>query len=219
MPIPFSVSWVQELIRAIFDPESVDLVDIASEVSPAIVLEVDRREWAFLKREFHFSGSLSQGAVAAQLSSVGIINSPISGAGGSSDFLTMIYMVKNTSPSLVADLILGTTAGNVPGAVSSAPVTNALDSRLVPDPAGTAVPRAQSRIFNAASVAGIGNGVFTLIDTLAAGERLTREQHGLIVVLAPGSYLGLQGQALNTAMSGTFWLYERSTRGKGRYII
>jgi hypothetical protein len=212
--IPFSTSWPQELLRSILQMDTKQLLELM-DLQPAIVLEADRREWAPHKREFHFGGTLSQAAVAAQLSSVGI-RVPVT-----VDEVAVVYFMKNTSV-VTGDLILGDLGvlTVVPGEIAANPATAVLDSRNVERTGlGTTLLSSAALTWRAASAGGIGAGVFTLHESLAAGERLTKEQHGYIAVLGPGGFLGIQTQAVNLAMSANWWFYERATRAGGRVIV
>ena len=214
MGIPFSVSWVQDLVRGLLDPQTRELLDIAKEVGPAIVLESDRREWALLKRQLHFAGSLSQAAVVGQLSAVGIRVPEVV------DEVAVVYFIKNSSPSVTGDLILGNlgTLSTVTGELAATPAVAALDSRLQRNAAGGFAANSAALIFRAASAGGIGGGTYTLHESLAAGERLSVGQHGYLAVLGPDGFLGLQTQALNLAISMNCWFYERPTR-QGRFFV
>ncbi len=212
--IPFSTSWPQELLRAILRMDTKQLLEL-TDLQPAIVLEVDRREWAPLKREFHFAGSLSQAAVVAQLSSVGIR------VPANVDEVAIVYFFKNTS-AVAGDLILGDLGAlaTVVGEIAATPATAPLDSRNVERTGlGTTLLSSGALSWRAASAGGIGAGVYTLHESLAAGERLTKEQHGYIAVLGPGGFLGLQTQAVNLAISGNWWFYERATQAGGKLIV
>lgn len=211
--IPFSNSWPHELLNAILAPDTRELVELSRELAPAIVLEVERREWAVLKREFHFAGSLSQAAVAGQLSAVGIR------VPAAVDEVAVIYFFKNSSPSVTGDLILGNlgTLDAAPGELAATPAVAALDSRLQKNAAGGFAANSAALIFRAASAGGIGGGTYTLHESLAAGERLTKEQHGYLAVLGSRGFLGIQTQLVNLAISANIWFYERPTQ-LGRYF-
>ena len=214
MGIGISGSWVQSIMRALLQPDSNELLELSRDISPAIVLEIERREWANLKNEFHYAGSISQIGVAAQLSAVGIR------VPASVDEVAVVYFFHNTSV-VNADLILGNLGQllAVPGTVAEQPALAILDSRNANlTAAGTPSISSAALTWRAASVGGISQGFYQLHDSLAAGERLTKEQHGYLAVLGPGGYLGLQTQALLTAISANWWFYERPTR-RGRIFI
>jgi len=211
--IPISSSWVQSIVRALLQPETEELLDLAA-VSPVVVLEAERPEWGNLKNLFHYGGSLSQGATPAELSAVGL-RTP-----ANVDQVVVVYFVHNLSVN-PGDLIMGN-LGQVSvlaGELAATPVTAPLDSGNISIPPGGATSLS-GPVFNvrASSAGGVGAGVFNLHESLAAGERISKESHGWFVVLRPNAFVALQTQALNLAISANWWMYVRPTQ-RGRKFI
>jgi hypothetical protein len=211
--IPISGSWAQSILRALLAPDTNDLLGLSNELGASIVLEVDRPEWQFFKNQrFYSTGGRSQAAVVGQFSYVGIRVPKI-------DLVTVAFMVKNVS-AVVANLILGDlgSLSVIPGEIIATPAVAPMDSEHITQIAGGTSLGSATVSSNGASVAGVGSGVYTFHDSLAAGERVSHEQHGYVAILRPGGFLALETQAFNLAVAGTIWFYERPAR-KGRFFV
>lgn len=215
MSLPFSSGWIQALVRALFQPDKDSLLlELSDQAVPVVVLESDRPEYRFIKRQFPFMGGTSQAAVAAELSAIGVKMMGARATQGVGGGLAVVEFVRNLN-AVPVDLILGHLVGSTelaPGEIGSNPFTSTLDSRLTEE---AVVAPSASQLFRCHSAIGVGGGVFPLHDSLAANAATER---GYIAIVAPGGFLAVQGQAVNTGVAANFRIWERPMRA-GRYFV
>jgi len=201
----FSVGWWNDVARAIFGFQEHTPLELEDAVRAVAVLEADRPEWGVLKNEHRWGGTRSAAAVAGQFSAVGVKNPR------SSNIIVVVYYIKNNSAGAAVDVLLGVTneaTDLVPGEASVAQLQSPLDSRVLISSTNTGA--SGSRVFSAISAGGIAGGIFVLHDVLTPQAAVLSISHPhYVAVLAPGGFLGIQGQAVLTAVSGFFHVRER----------
>ncbi len=190
---PFSASWPQAITRALLQTETEELSEL-TDLSPVVVLEAERREWAFLKNERHYGLVNNQPAVAAELSAVGLIMPE------TTDGIAVVYFCRNAGAT-IADIIVGTItpgAASVPGGNTPLPVFGLLDAEEVSRPPGGAIGGSSfTKQFAAHSVGGIGqSGPFNPSEALPTAQKISIASDNWAVVLRPGGFMGLQADAV-----------------------
>src|SRR5213594_721998 len=185
-----------ELANRLFGMESAD-----APLPPGFILELDRPEWKWLKRErLWTTGALAVAASVGNVSRIQVINPANSG-----------FVVVVTGARLVNIAVAGTRAQlTLDGARIGAGLVNnlALDTRA-PLQAGIRKVFSQNAIDNS-----LPNSSGTSIDEKSAGtansditfDELTSV---LPVILVPNTNLDLVLVLVNTAIRGVIWGYER----------
>src|SRR2546425_6617580 len=79
MPRQINSSKYTDLLRKLTELQGPLRIDLLEELRPVIVLESDRPEWYFLRRERLASGAIDVTSGAATLSEGGILNPTASG--------------------------------------------------------------------------------------------------------------------------------------------
>jgi hypothetical protein len=205
--LPINVVRFQNKVRAILGMRGENPVPDLTYLHTSLVLEADRPEWGYAGNEFPWAGSRSVAAAVGQLSAVGLRNPRTSGV------IAVVEFVRNTSVN-AGDIIVGQTQltgapDTVVGEISNAPATAPRDTRIL-NPGG--VPGSGSSsllVFSAQSATGIGASVYTLTDSLATLDKLSRANDSFYAILAPGGFVGIQTQAVNLVMSANWRWYER----------
>ena len=175
--------------------------NVASELFPCIVLENDRPEWGFIKREKHCQQTMTGAAVAGELTSVGIANMP--GGTGVLAVCNRIYL--SNTQTTPFDMNVGFNVLQSLGAVTSQPKGHPVDSRWgSEDPSLTGFIRDQ--------VAGLATGM--TVQRIVVPANATVELNGAWV-LAPGSFLFVEARgAAQEVMASFQWTERAATEGE-----
>lgn len=187
-----------ELASKLMATESAD-----APLPPGIILELDRPEWSYHKRERRWVAGILQAAIAGQFSEVGIIV-PIN-----SRVITVVQQVFVVSQGNG----IGVRARIVPGSLGLTSFNlDPLDSRINK---GTPVGGFQSNIFAGS------NAVAQLVVTNDAGLQVSLSgtngvytelpwlRNTVLVGDQTGAQLLVEGQTVNVAISAIFAGYER----------
>lgn len=190
--------------RAIYGFQEQQPLELEDTLRAVTVLEADRPEWAFLRGEQRWgSRNISQAAVAAEFSYVGIANPLGSGA------LVIIEFHFSDAPgaTLATQLSTGIRGPLFDATVlTEVPVNGMRDARFHRSEAtqGVSPARELTGSMSAAELAAISPAPVFLLRHPGAGIENRNTPPQFDVTLHPGSYLIAMGSVLLTAQSGTF---------------
>jgi len=183
-----------ELANRLFGMESAD-----APLPPGFILELDRPEWSFLKRELFWTTGLI--AVAANVGNFGrmqVANPTASGR---------ISIVKGMA--IVAKATAGQISVSIDGAgiVAGIGACEALDLRVPLNPGATLHPvgTTQAIANNLPAVSGIEIDRFQVAATTDGQSRLTP----IIAILKPGDRVEITNRTANELGAFVAWGYER----------
>jgi len=199
-----SVGWWNDVARAIFGFQEQTPLDLEDALRATVPLEVDRPEWGSLKREFRFcTTNLSQGGFGGEFGYIALINPRESGV------LAVVELVVNTTSFQGALLKLGaleaiTDAEFTPLVV----VTAGLDSREHKD---ATMPNSALRTAVGTIAGALARTPHYFLGLGAANQPAfsSYTDPGYRAILAPGSWLALEGAVVATAITGFFRYRER----------
>lgn len=193
-----NAAYLERKLRAIGLVGSAPLEDL-KDVAGLITVESDRAEWAFPGGEWLRMCHANAGAVAAELSFVGLINP------GGSNMLFIVEVLKARGQACNVYQANSTAVAaafpRLAGAVAQTISAFARDFRL-----GTQVSSAALEV--GSNVVSPWTGP---IDVMEAPERIVMSSSPII--LPPDSALVVAGGIVNTAMAAGFWWRERNLEG------
>jgi hypothetical protein len=204
LPRELSIGWWNDVARYVLGFQEFKPLDLAEEIRAVAALEVDRPEWGTLKREYRFcTSNLSQGGVGGEFGYIVLINPLATGV------LAIVELVALTTSFQAAILKLGA-LDPVLDAEFAAPatVTAGLDSR---EHAGVTMPNSALRT-SVGTIAGAINRTPHYFLGLGAANQPAFSSYtdpSYRAILAPGSFLALEGAVAATALSGFFRYRER----------
>lgn len=210
MSSPINVVRWQNKLRAMLGVRGENPVPSVAELVPVIVVEEDRPEWGYAGQERRFAtANLSQGGFGGEFGYIVLIN-PV-GTG----IVATVECVCNTTSFQGAILKLGALDPVTEAEfVARATVTAGLDSR---EHDGTTMPNS-ALVTSVGTIAGaLPRNPHYFLGLGAANQPAPSSytDFGYRAILAPGSWLAIEGAVVATAISGWFRYRERAQeRGK-----
>jgi hypothetical protein len=191
-----NVTRYQTKVRGMTGIRGENPIPTVHDLIPMVVVENERPEFMWTGQEdIGSADGLSQGAIAAQLGYVGLMNLPGSG-------LIVVVQAVHNSSTIAASVKVG--RGPPPSQTGQSGGMIPLDTRRM---VATGQLELATRIVKGGSVPGIPFNVSWLLSTDA--NNLSVTPAGWVAVLMPDSFLVLEGLVVNTAVSAGFFIRER----------
>jgi hypothetical protein len=204
MPRDISQQGWNAVARAILGFQEKSPLELEDYLRAVVALEVDRPEWSFLRQEkLWASRNMSQAAVAAEFSYIGISNPLDSGS------LVVVEFHFSDAPAatLATQLFNGIRGAAFNATVlTEVPVNGMRDARFHRSEASQGVDAARELTgsMSAAELAAISPAAIGLLRHPGAGIEVRTTPVQWVVILQPGTYVIGEGSVVNTAQSGWF---------------